>query len=59
MSGAEAPTGGQARKGRGEHPLWSFLELAVLWTFAELSRSSTRSRTTPSSSLRAALRAWT
>ena len=34
MSGAEAPAGRPGRKGRGENPLWSFLELAVLWTFA-------------------------
>ena len=34
MSAAEAPAGPPGRKGRGENPLWSFLELAVLWTFA-------------------------
>ena len=34
MSGAEAPAGRSGRKGRGENPLWSLLELAVLWTFA-------------------------
>ena len=34
MSGAEAPAARPARKERGESPLWSLLELAVLWTFA-------------------------
>jgi hypothetical protein len=34
MSGAEAPAGRPARGRRVESPLWSFLELAVLWTFA-------------------------
>ncbi|MDQ5833518.1 MAG: sulfatase-like hydrolase/transferase [Actinomycetota bacterium] len=34
MSAAEAPADRPERKGRGESPLWSLLELAVLWTFA-------------------------
>ena len=34
MSAAEAPPDRPERKGREESPLWSLLELAVLWTFA-------------------------
>lgn len=34
MSATEAPADRPERKGRGESPLWSLLELAVLWTFA-------------------------
>jgi hypothetical protein len=34
MSATEAPADRPEREGRGESPLWSLLELAVLWTFA-------------------------